>query len=86
MSIDRKKYAKEVTQRFMQLPILLNALNIPGAETKELFLTTVNEYQQNYSQMRNGQRYATIDTIVLACMKWKVNPEWLLLGKGQVFK
>lgn len=58
---------------------------IKGVTSKVSFCEKIGEFQQSITKLENGTRYPTIDNLVNACIVFKINPSWLLLGRGEMF-
>jgi len=80
-----KEFSRQVTQRFLQAMKQVIALEKEGITTRSEFAVIIGEYGQNISKMEQGSRYPTLESICRICTIFKVNPEWVLLGEGDMW-
>lgn len=81
--MEAKVYSKLVRSRFIKAMDQLIALEL--VKDKVSFSEKVGLYQQNLSKIITEERYPTIEVLCNICLVFKVNPEWLLTGVGQMF-
>ncbi|MDJ1468197.1 helix-turn-helix domain-containing protein [Xanthocytophaga flava] len=67
---------------FMRIKQLRKQLNL----TQEEFATSIGTSRSNYSQFETGKSNLTPDSIAKLSLKYQVNANWVLTGKGNVFE
>ena len=84
-----KPIATAVTERFLTAMRHIIAYRVGGTDTTGDFAKAVGIHVQNISKMEPGskvRRYAGIEHVVAMCETYGVDPDWLLFGKGEMFR
>ena len=82
MPADRK-HSIGVTDRFLQA---MKQIVFDEEMTITVFAVSVGTFQSNISLIESGKRYATVDMICDMCLKYDINPAWILLNQGEMKK
>lgn len=76
------KHSKALTKRFLDTVAIIAKNN--GIDHREI-VSNVGVQFSNFSFMKTGQKFTTIDHAVELCLQYKVSANWLLLGIGNMF-
>lgn len=79
-----KAHAKSVSRRFIKAMKQIIADGTDGVKNLKEFAEKVGEYPQNISRIEAGTRYPTIEMLCIMCLVFKINPGWVLLGRGEM--
>lgn len=79
-----KEHSIEVGERFLKAMRQIIADEL-AADTIE-FAAKVGMYHQNIAGIKRKERYPTTDALVNLCNEFAINPAWILLGEGKMYR
>lgn len=75
---EKNKIQREITERF-----IMAIESLPGSERQ--IAISLGLRQQHINRLRhNKNTYATLYACYLLCVHYKVNPTWLITGRGKM--
>jgi hypothetical protein len=72
-----------ITERFVSVYYELKSQSI--IDTKREFCKHILITPSNFIFLEKGERYCNIGQMCALVNHWKVNPNWLMTGKGAMF-
>ncbi|MDF2381362.1 hypothetical protein JMG10_07795 [Nostoc ellipsosporum NOK] len=84
---NKKKHSIAITKRFLKAIDMIIAERENGRETTLSVADAVGMQQSNIARLRraSGEFSVTVEALGRICEAYKVNPTWLITGKGTVF-
>lgn len=84
----KSKQTTEATKRFLEAMheiIKRDRMNRGDITTVAAFAESIGQFPQNISKFNNNEKQVTLQMLIDICMKYKVNPTFIVLGKGEMF-
>lgn len=74
----------EISQRFVEIYYKMYGMRMVKNKTE--FCSKVGLFPSNFVQIERGERQASLAQICALIDAYKVSPEWLFTGKGDIFR
>jgi len=73
-----------ITTRFLRAVDYVIMNKSQGCKNYTNVANAIGMPQQNFTSYRNGTQYVTIEQLAKFCTVFNINPEYILLSKGQL--
>lgn len=84
----KNKFTKEITDRFQEAMfdiIKKNKMSGGEIDSVKAFAESLNQLPQNFSKYSRKNQHVSIAIIESACRKYKISPNYLVLGMGEMY-